>query len=131
MYMHYSSPLQKLRKERGLTQQQVADFLHMDRSTYAYHEGGRTRANIDVLVELAHLYRVNLDDLLGEHALETAPRDSMGAAGHAEAEPIDAAIPLFSQLSREEQQIVILYRSGATAQREALLAQAAIQVSRA
>jgi hypothetical protein len=34
---------------------------------------------------------------------------------------------LFSQLSREEQRLVILYRSAASAQRAALLAQAAAQ----
>jgi len=41
--------IRNLRKERGLTQRQVADYLQIDRSTYAYYESGRTRTNIDVM----------------------------------------------------------------------------------
>ncbi|MCL2301576.1 MAG: helix-turn-helix domain-containing protein [Firmicutes bacterium] len=57
--------IRKLRKERGLTQQQVADYLQIDRSTYAYYESGRTLTNIDVVVKLAHFYQVRYAVLLG------------------------------------------------------------------
>ena len=57
--------VRRLRKERGLTQQQVADHLQIDRSTYAYYESGRSRFNIDVLVGLADFYEVSLDFLAG------------------------------------------------------------------
>ena len=58
--------IRKLRKERGLTQQQVANHLGIDRSTYAYYEGGRSRLNIDVLLHLSELYKVNIYTLLGK-----------------------------------------------------------------
>ena len=57
--------IRKLRKERGLTQQQVANYLNLDRSTYAYYESGRTRMNIDVIVKLAHFYQIRYAELLG------------------------------------------------------------------
>jgi len=54
-----------LRKEKGLTQQQVADCLGIERSTYAYYESGRTRLNADIIVKLAKFYRVRWAVLLG------------------------------------------------------------------
>ena len=57
--------IRKLRKERGLTQQQVADHLQVDRSTYAYYESGRSKLSIDVIVKLAHFYKVSYATLIG------------------------------------------------------------------
>ena len=57
--------IRKLRKERGLTQKQVADHLQIDRSTYAYYESGRSKMSIDVLVKLAHFYKVSYAALIG------------------------------------------------------------------
>ena len=57
--------IRKLRKERGLTQQQVAEHLGIDRSTYAYYESGRTRTNIDVIIKLAQFYQVRYAVFLG------------------------------------------------------------------
>ena len=57
--------IRALRKEKGLTQQQVADHLQIDRSTYAYYESGRTRLNIDIIVKLAHFYQIRYEVLLG------------------------------------------------------------------
>jgi len=64
--------LRKLRNERGLTQQQVADCLNMDRSTYAYYESGRSKLNMDIIVKLAHFYQVRYATLLGP---EPVPKD--------------------------------------------------------
>ena len=57
--------IRKLRKERGLTQQQVADHLQIDRSTYAYCESGRTRLNVNIVVDLAHFFQVSYATLIG------------------------------------------------------------------
>ena len=65
--------IRKLRKEKGLTQQQVADHLGVDRSTYAYYESGRSKLNIDVIVQLAHFYQIRYAVLLGP---EPAPSDN-------------------------------------------------------
>jgi len=64
--------LRALRNEKGLTQQQVAGHLGVDRSTYAYYESGRTKVNTDIVVKLAHFYRVRYAAFLGP---EPVPED--------------------------------------------------------
>jgi len=123
--MHYIALLRKLRKENGLTQQQVADFLHLDRSTYAYYESGRTKVNIDILIRLAHFFQVSLAMLVGEESpAEAMLSDGTGDALNTDAILVNDSVSRFSQLTREEQYLVILYRSGSPEQREALLTQA-------
>jgi len=109
--------LKKIRQENGLTQQQVADYLHVERSTYAYYESGYTRISIDTLIRLAHLYRVSIYTFLEEQAKAFEPRQSAGER--------------FQNLNLDEQKLIILYRSGDAAQRGALLsfAEAAIASS--
>jgi transcriptional regulator with XRE-family HTH domain len=119
--MHYVTLLKKLRKENGLTQQQVADFLHLDRSTYAYYESGRTKINIDILIRLSNFFQISLGTLVGEElpaAVLADPTVSVDAALIAE------SVSNFSQLSREEQYLVILFRSGTPEQRQKVLEQA-------
>jgi len=58
--------IRALRKEKGLTQQQVADYLHLDRSTYAYYESGRSKLNADIIVRLARFYQIRYAVLLGD-----------------------------------------------------------------
>ena len=60
----------KLRKEKGLTQQQVAEHLGVDRSTYAYYESGRSKLSIDVVVKLAHFYQIRYATLLGPEPVQ-------------------------------------------------------------
>jgi len=119
--LHYVALLRKLRKENGLTQQQVADFLHLDRSTYAYYESGRTRINIDILIRLARFFQVSLASLVGEEGQAEQFSDGTNAA---ETLLVNDSVSRFSQLSREEQYLVILFRSGTLQQQQALLEQA-------
>ena len=58
--------IRALRKEKGLTQAQIANHLNIDRSTYAYYESGRSRLNIDVVVKLAHFFQVSYATIIGQ-----------------------------------------------------------------
>ena len=58
--------IRKLRRERGLTQQQLADHLGIERSTYAYYESGHSKLSIDIMVKLAHFYQVSYATLIGK-----------------------------------------------------------------
>lgn len=51
--------------EAGYTQQQVADILHIGRSTLANYEMGRIEPNLETLARLADFYCVSVDWLLG------------------------------------------------------------------
>ena len=61
----FAFQLKSLRESSGYTQEDVAVYIHVDRSTYCYYELGKTRPRLDTLVKLAHLYQVSIDYLLG------------------------------------------------------------------
>lgn len=54
-----------LRKKRKLTQQDIADRLHMTRSTYAQYEIGRRVPDYETLEKLADFFEVSIDYLVG------------------------------------------------------------------
>lgn len=56
--------LRKYRKKCGLTQQQIADALNIDRTTYTCYEIGKTEPNIETISKLKELFRVSFIDLL-------------------------------------------------------------------
>ena len=55
--------LRRLRQKNELTQKQVADALHLDRSTYAYYESGTTEPSMGTSRKLADLFNVSMDVL--------------------------------------------------------------------
>jgi transcriptional regulator with XRE-family HTH domain len=56
--------LKELRKEKGLTQKQVAKGVYISRTAYTHYETGRYEPNIDVLKRLLSFYGVTADTLL-------------------------------------------------------------------
>lgn len=69
--MELNEKLKRGRKNSELTQQQVAEQLHVSRKTISGWENGRTYPDISTVVKLCDLYRVSLDDLLrDDHLLE-------------------------------------------------------------
>ena len=57
--------LQQLRLATGLSQEAVAQEMHMSRSTYSSYETGRRVPSLDVLPDLAKYYKTTTDFLLG------------------------------------------------------------------
>lgn len=62
-----TSNIKRLRKESGLTQQQVADKVNVSRSAYSQYEMGLKQPTIDTLVKIADLYKCSLDYLVGRY----------------------------------------------------------------
>jgi transcriptional regulator with XRE-family HTH domain len=60
--------LRRLRRERGLTLAQVADATDTALSTLSRVEAAGRRPSLDILLRLARVYRVTLDDLVGAPA---------------------------------------------------------------
>ena len=56
--------LKQLRKEAGLTQQQIADFIGCDQSHYSKLEHGSRRLTTSYLETLCTLYWIDEDDLI-------------------------------------------------------------------
>lgn len=59
--------LKELRKERDLTQTDVANALFLTQHGYSNYEVGRTEPNIETLCKLADYYNVTLDYLVGRN----------------------------------------------------------------
>lgn len=58
--------LRKLRREADMTQQQMADYLGVQRTTYTKYEIGTISPSIDTLKKIASLFNVTTDYLIGE-----------------------------------------------------------------
>lgn len=61
----YNERIREIREDRSLTQQKVADLLHIGQRTYADYESGKTRIPVDSLLILAKYYDVSLDYITG------------------------------------------------------------------
>lgn len=67
--MEFNNKLQKLRKEKGLTQEQLAEALFVSRTAISKWESGKGYPNIDSLKSLSKLFSVSIDDLLSGEEL--------------------------------------------------------------
>ena len=67
--------LQELRRQSNVTQEQLAERMGVARRTVSRWETGRNMPDLDILVELADFYEVDLREILngerkGEHMNE-------------------------------------------------------------
>ena len=56
--------IKELRNENRMTQQEVANYLHIDRSNYSKYELGKLDLSIEIVVNLSKLYNVSSDYIL-------------------------------------------------------------------
>lgn len=63
--LDFGELLKKLRESAKLTQEQLGDRLHMSKSMIYYYEHSRRYPSADVLVQLAEVFHVSVDYLLG------------------------------------------------------------------
>ena len=74
--MDFSKKLQELRKQKHLTQEELAKALYVSRTAISKWESGRGYPNIDSLKEIAKFFCVTVDELLsGEEVLTIAQED--------------------------------------------------------
>ncbi len=74
--MNFHEKLQNLRKQRHLTQEELAKHLYVSRTAVSKWESGRGFPNIDSLKAIATCFDVSVDDLLsGEELLALAQED--------------------------------------------------------
>ena len=55
-----------LRNKNGVTQQEVADFLEIDRKTYLNWEADKSQVKSSYIPKLAEFFRVEINDLFRE-----------------------------------------------------------------
>ena len=97
----------QLRREQGLSQQALADQLGIAQQTFAHYEVGRARMPVSLLPELAKLFGVGVDDLLGL-------RNGTGKRGPAP--KFQQQIERLGQLPKAKQKVVMEMLEGVLAQ---------------
>lgn len=60
----YFKRLEELRRDSDMTQQQVADYLHLKREVYRRYEKGIHEPPVWVIITLSKFYNVTTDYLL-------------------------------------------------------------------
>ena len=74
--MEFHEKLQELRKQKGLTQEELARQLYVSRAAVSKWESGRGYPNIDSLKAIAACFGVSIDQLLsGDELLTIAEED--------------------------------------------------------
>ena len=119
--------LRTLRNNCTLTQQQVADALHLDRSTYAYYERGTTEPELKTVKKLAAIFNVDptllLPDDDGKFVLRVSDVtvDEQGTvAQENEEEAVEPRGQMIYALSRDEKAFLAHYRVLTSEQKEKL-----------
>ncbi len=97
--------LKELRKASKMTQKQLAERLFVDQTSVSYWETGKTKPDFDKQIELAKLFNVSLDFLLGLPDKKNSP-----APDRASEDDLQKLRDLVKSLSPEQQEE--LYRYG-------------------
>lgn len=75
--MELSEKLQALRRQKGLTQEELAQALYVSRTAISKWESGRGYPSIDSLKAISRFFSVSIDELLsGGEALTIAEEDN-------------------------------------------------------
>ena len=75
--MEFNEKLCELRKNKGLTQEELAQALYVSRTAISKWESGRGYPSIDSLKEISKFFSVSIDDLLsGEKIISIAEKEN-------------------------------------------------------
>ena len=73
--MEFNEKLQELRKQKGLTQEELAEILFVSRTAVSKWESGRGMPSIESLKSISKFFAVTLDDLLSSEELLVIAED--------------------------------------------------------
>ena len=73
--MEFNEKLQQLRKEKGLTQEELAEKIYVSRTAISKWESGRGYPSIDSLKTIANFFSVTVDALLSSDEILTLAQD--------------------------------------------------------
>ena len=81
--MNFNEKLQELRKQKNITQEELAEALFVSRTAVSKWESGRGYPNIESLKAISKFFSVTIDELLsGEEVLSIAEEDNKQKEGH-------------------------------------------------
>ena len=74
--MEFNEKLQELRKQKGITQEELAEALYVSRTAISKWESGRGYPNIDSLKAIAKFFHITIDELLSGDELLTLAEEN-------------------------------------------------------
>ena len=81
--MEFNEKIQELRKQKGLTQEELAEKLYVSRTAISKWESGRGYPNIESLKAIAKFFSVTIDELLStDEVLTIAEEDGKQKEKH-------------------------------------------------
>ncbi len=57
--------IKELREDSDLTQEEIANYLHIKQNTYSQYENGQRQLPLECLIALAKFYKTSTDYILG------------------------------------------------------------------
>ncbi|MCL2018327.1 MAG: helix-turn-helix domain-containing protein [Oscillospiraceae bacterium] len=63
----FSETLKKLREQKGLKQQDIADVLGITQRAYSFYETGRSEPSLEIIRKIADFYNIPIDLLVGRY----------------------------------------------------------------
>ena len=80
--MEFNEKLQELRKQKGITQEELAHALYVSRTAVSKWESGRGFPNIESLKQIANFYGVTVDELISADRLLTIAKEDSKQKEH-------------------------------------------------
>ena len=74
--MEFNEKLQELRKQKGLTQEELAEKLYVSRTAISKWESGRGYPNIDSFKAIARFFSITVDELLSSDEILTIAEEN-------------------------------------------------------
>lgn len=106
--------LKYYRESCEMSQQQIANALNVDRSTYTYYETGKTTPSASTLLKLSKIFNVPcsifLESINQELDLNSLVADSVGNKKSRDTTGSYESDEKIYDLSKEEKDILIAYR---------------------
>lgn len=104
--MKFCEKLQKLRKEKGYSQEQLADMLDVSRQSVSKWESGTTYPEMDKLLSLCKIFDVTLDDLTNDdistNNIKEKSRNNLSNFVYAILDIINKSIEMFKSMTKKE-----------------------------
>ena len=97
--MEFNEKLQELRKNKGLTQEELAEALYVSRTAISKWESGRGYPSIDSLKAIAKYFSVAIDELLSsDEVLSIAEEDNKQKEKHFRTLILPSIMPFLFQM---------------------------------
>lgn len=82
--MNIGSQILKIRKEKGLTQEEFGKIFHVTRQTVSNWENEKSYPDLQILIDISNRFDISLDVLIKEDVKMVKTMDKRKSAGNIE-----------------------------------------------